>query len=187
MVDPLVVPSPKPHPAPNAPPCRLAGVELFRLEDMWEASLTNSSFALIKARLARYNLPWAAECRQDIYHDARTWLSQRRIRVFEGERHKNKSLYYSVLGARYREEISAGGQGGAPSSFGGGSAPGASGQSRRLIQDKEMVVRSSNDRAYIPYGVATYLYSAAEARSLKAAIGGLANQTYEASWGYLPL
>ena len=157
-------------------------MELFRLEDMWEASRTNSSFALIKARLARYNLPWAAECRKDIYRDARTWLTQRHLRVFEGERHMNKSLYYSVLGARYREDISAG-EGGPE--FWETRWPDLSGQKRHVL--KEWLERHKNDQAYIPYGTDAYLYSAAEARTLKTAIGGLANESFEATWGYLPL
>ena len=170
-------------------------MELFRLEDMWEASRTNSSLDLLKARLARYKLPWAAECAQDIYHDARKWLGKMRVqRVFEGERHKNKSLYYTVLQKRYRVEPV--GQEAGAGDTGRKARAGLLGLSHmnttlrdprgRVSFVLEPLVRNPQ-RAAMPYGTGSYLYTAGQALELKTAINEVADQAHEARWGYLPL
>ena len=68
------------------------------LQDMWEWKQANSSLALLRSRLARYNLPWLPQCSANVDRDARDWYPARvKFNVIQ---HKRKSLYYSVVGDR---------------------------------------------------------------------------------------
>ena len=61
-------------------------MEVFRLEDMWEAGRTNSSLEVLKRRLARYNLDWSESCMDMLQINARELNNQNRLKLFDSGR-----------------------------------------------------------------------------------------------------